>query len=292
VPRSLPGADDPRRERAFAELYAMQAMQVAAVDQIIGETIAHLKAVGAWDAATLVVTSDHGIDITPPNFTRRIRDDNEDGVLRVPLFVKAPGQTEGETRDEPATTLDIVPSLIDVLGIETDWELDGHSLFDDSAADYERALGDDDFEDGLDYVARQQADLRPGDGWSSVVGIGENGDLVGTPVADHAVGARSGLSWTYDDAEALADPAAAGGRAPVNLRGVVTAPGADPPAGDLVVALDGVISGTIGGYAPAEGEGWSFSGVLGPEVEDGAREVVAYEVERRGSTVTLHPLVP
>jgi hypothetical protein len=78
----------------------------------------------------------------------------------------------------------------------------------------------------------------------------------------------------------------------VNLRGVVTAPGADPPAGDLVVALDGVISGTIGGYAPAEGEGWSFSGVLGPEVEDGAREVVAYEVERRGSTVTLHPLVP
>ncbi len=61
-----------------------------------------------------------------------------------------------------------------------------------------------------------------------------------------------------------------------------------PP--DLVVALDGVISGTLGGWV-ADGDQWRFTGLLGPEVEGGAREVVAYEVERDGDTVTLHPLV-
>ena len=290
LPNELPGADNPRHERAFAELYALQAMQVAAVDQLIGDMVAHLKEVGAWEGSTLVITSDHGIDITPPNFTRRIRDDNEAGVLRVPLFVKAPGQTGGEVRDEPATTLDVVPSLVDLLDIETGWEFDGHSLFDRSPPGYERALRGDDFEDGLDYVVRQQTNLRPGDGWSSVVGIGEHGDLVGTAVADHAVAAPSALTWTYDHAEELADPALAGGWAPVQLRGTVTAPGDEPPAGDLVIALDGVISGTTGGWKASDGGGWAFTGVLGPEIEGGADEVVAYEVERSGGTMTLHPL--
>lgn len=289
VPATMPDPGEPDHERAFAELYAMQAMQVAAVDQMLGELVAHLRATGAWDTGTFVLVSDHGIDITPPRFSRTVNDENEDGVLRIPLFVRAPGLTPGEVRDEPATTLDVLPSLIDILGIEADWELDGHSLFDGSEPGYERALSTGTFEEGLGYVARQQAHLGPGDGWTSVLAIGENGDLVGTAVADHRVGTPSRLSWRYDQAAELADPAAAGGMAPVQLRGTVA--GSDEPPPDLVVALDGVISGTIGGYLPHD-DGWAFTGVLGPEIAGGAAEVTAYEVERRGRKTTLHPLVP
>ncbi len=64
--------------------------------------------------------------------------------------------------------------------------------------------------------------------------------------------------------------------------------GAEPPP-DLVVALDGVISGTVGDYV-RDADGWAFRALLGPEVEGGARGVVAYEVERRGDVVILHPL--
>lgn len=291
VPGTMPPPDDPRHERAFAELYGMQAMQVAAIDQMVGEIVAHLKQTGAWDTGTFVLLSDHGIDITAPNFTRTVRDEdrNEDGILRIPLFIKAPGQTAGEVRDEPATTLDVLPSLIDILDIEAGWDMDGHSLFDGSEPGYDRVLSSDSFEDGLDYVARQQEHLPEGDSWASVLAIGEQGDLVGAQVADHDVGAPSDLAWNGDVvAEALADPAAAGGVAPVQVRGHVSGTDDEPP--DLVVALDGTISATIGGYTRID-EGWGFTGVLGPEVEGGADEVVAYEVERTGDRVTLHALV-
>ncbi len=291
VPDTMPPPDDPRHERAFAELYGMQAMQVAAIDQRVGEIVAHLEQTGAWDTGTFVLLSDHGIDITAPNFDRVVSaaDRNEDGILRIPMFIKAPGQTAGEVRDEPATTLDVLPSLIDILDIEADWDMDGHSLFDGSEPGYDRALSGDSFEDGLDYVARQQAHLPEGDGWTSVLAIGEQGDLVGTRVTDHDVGTPSELAWNGDVvAEALADPAAAGGVAPVQVRGHVSRTEDEPP--DLVVALDGTISATIGGYTRID-EGWAFTGLLGPEIEGGADEVVAYEVERAGGRVTLHPLV-
>ena len=84
-------------------------------------------------SATVVVTSDHGIDITPPGFTRTESADNLDELFRIPLFIKAPGQTQGELRDDPASTVDVLPSLVDLLDIETDWSFDGHSLFDGSA---------------------------------------------------------------------------------------------------------------------------------------------------------------
>lgn len=59
----------------------------------------------------------------------------------------------------------------------------------------------------------------------------------------------------------------------------------------MVVAVNGTLAGTIGGYLPA-GDAWQFTGHLAPFFEDGRNEIVAYEVERDGGTITLHPLVP
>ena len=64
----------------------------------------------------------------------RVTEENGEEVFRVPLFVKAPGQSTGETRDDSAQNIDVLPSIVDLLGAEVDWEFDGHSLFDDSAA--------------------------------------------------------------------------------------------------------------------------------------------------------------
>src|SRR5690606_1336292 len=104
VPDEMPAPGEPDHERAFAELYALQAMQVGAVDRMIGELVHHREQQGAWDDALVVVTSDHGVAISPPHFTRSITDATRDEVLRVPLFVKTPGQVRGETRDDPAST--------------------------------------------------------------------------------------------------------------------------------------------------------------------------------------------
>ena len=88
-----------------------------------------------WADTLLVVTSDHGTNLTPPDIGRmKVTDANREEVYRVPLFIKVPGQVEGEIRDDSVQNLDVLPSIVDLLGAEVDWEFDGHSLYDGSTA--------------------------------------------------------------------------------------------------------------------------------------------------------------
>ena len=57
---------DPGYEFTFRELRAHQFLQIGAVDRMVGHLVGRLKALGAWEEATVVITSDHGVDITPP----------------------------------------------------------------------------------------------------------------------------------------------------------------------------------------------------------------------------------
>src|SRR5690606_20111023 len=135
-------------------------------------TIDHLVSVGAWDDAMEVVTSDHGIDATYPGFIRQEAGDNLDELYRIPLFVKAPGQTEGEVRDDPASTVDVLPSIVDLLGIEVAWDFDGHSLFDGSEPGFERKVTT-----GVDAAMRvaagHAAQYPRGEGWADLAAVGE-----------------------------------------------------------------------------------------------------------------------
>jgi hypothetical protein len=283
----LPEVDDPAYGFRFRQVYVMQAMQVGAVDVLLGEMIDHLEAVGAWDDALVVVTSDHGIDMSAPGFTRREDGSNTDELFRVPLFVKAPGQSEGVVDDAPASTVDILPSIIDLLDIETDWEMEGHSLFDGSEPSIDRHVQGG-VEAPMLLAAAHEAQFPRGDDWVGLAAVGEGEDLVGTPVGAYRGGVASELSWVLEDEEVLEDLSLAVDRVPYVMEGTVSGGVGRPP--ELVVAVNGTLAGTLGGYL-ADGDSWSFTGYVAPFFEDGRNEVVAYEVERTGGTVTLHPLV-
>jgi Sulfatase len=286
-PNMVPAhADDPGYDFIFRELYALQAMQIGAVDQMIGQLMEHLEATGAWDDTTLVVTSDHGIDITPPGFTRTQTPDNTDELFRIPLFIKAPGQTKGAIDDAPASTIDVVPSLVDLLGIEAEWTFDGHSLFDGSTPTTDRLVTGG-IEAAQQVARRHTAQFPRGEGWDDLAAVGEGQDLVGRRVADVEVGAPSELEVGFDRADLLSNLSASSGEVPYSLRGSLR--GADDTPPELVVALNGTFAGTIGGYRP-DGDGWLFSGLMANYFVDGPNEVVAYEVERTAGDVTLHPV--
>ncbi len=282
----LPPPDDPAYNFMFRQLYPLQAMQIGMVDKLLGETMDHLEAVGAWDESLVVVMSDHGIDMTAPGFTRSVDDSNAEEVFRFPLFIKAPGQTEGRIDDAPASTVDVLPSIIDLLGIETDWELEGHSLFDGSERAIDRRVASD-VEPAFRLAAAHQAQFPRGEDWLSLAAVGEGEDLVGNPVGDYRVGARSDLRWKPDASEVLEDLSIAEDPVPYIMEGQVTGSDGRPP--ELVVAVNGTLAGTLGGYL-ADGDAWRFTGYVAPLFEDGRNEVVAYEVDRAGGTVTLHPL--
>jgi hypothetical protein len=282
----LPAADDPAYDFMFRELYPLQAMQIGALDSLVGEMIDHLEETGAWDESLVVVTSDHGIDMTAPGFTRYEDDTNTDELFRIPLFIKAPGQTEGRVADAPASTVDVLPSLIDLLDIETDWPLEGHSLFDGSEPTIDRHVTGD-VEDAVAVAAAHGAQFPRGDDWVALAAVGEGEDLVGTPVDGHRVGDPSPLGWSLAHGDDLDDLSLADDRVPYIMEGTVSGTADRPP--ELVVAVNGSLAGTIGGYLPVEG-GWRFTGYIAPFFEDGRNEVVAYQVERAGGDVTLHPV--
>jgi hypothetical protein len=136
----------------------------------------------------------------------------------------------------------------------------------------------------FDVAARQAALFPRGEGWDDLAAVGEAEDLVGRSVDELELGAPSQLAVSFDRRDLLADLSLSG-QVPYSLRGAVTGSEAAPP--ELAVALNGTVSGTIGGYRP-DGGRWLFSGLMANYFVEGANEVVAYQVERQGGPVVLH----
>jgi hypothetical protein len=268
--------------------YQMHSMQVGATDTAIGELVDHLQSLPTWEETLLVVMSDHGLSLTPPDMGRNMTDANREEVLRMPLFIKAPGQTEGEVRDDSAQTIDVLPSIVDLLDIRTDWEFDGHSLFDGSEAHTTPPVSAD-IAPALAIAAQRSEQFPHGDGWTGLAAVGDNGDLVGRSVAEFGQGEPSAYRAQLSQADLFGELPTDDGRAPfvVSGRAWGAAGSAAPP--ELLVAVNGQLAGVVGGYRPDRSQ-WKFTGFVGDVYRDGANEVALYEVTRSGADVTLRPV--
>ncbi len=288
LPESPSRASD---EFAIRQQYQLHAMQVGAADALVAELIGHLRAVGAWDDALLAVLGDHGTSFTGPDLWRKTTDHNREEVLRMAMFVKAPGQTEGEIRDDPAQTIDLVPSIADLLDAETDWEFDGHSLYDGSEAHTAPKVATD--VDAVFEIARRRAEWFPqGDDWIGLAAIGDHGDLVGQRVSTLEVEEPSAYRVQLAQEGVFKRLPTADGRMPYVLAGSLDNDDNDgarrvPP--ELVIAVNGRVAGVTGGYRRDGGE-WEFTAYVADFYRAGANEVAFYEVARTAGGVALQPL--
>ena len=132
--RAVSSTNAPGRngERWFNGQLATQAwqrhlLQVGYTDRLLGTFIARLHKVGLWDKALVIVTPDHGISFRGGDLRRRPTHENLAELGFTPLFVKYPGQSEAQVVDSRhVTTLDILPTIADVLGITIPWHIGGH----------------------------------------------------------------------------------------------------------------------------------------------------------------------
>jgi Sulfatase len=121
-------------ERWFNGQLATQAwqrhlLQVGYTDKLLGKLVARLHRVGLWDKALVIVMPDHGISFRGGDLRRRPTKSNLAELAFIPLFVKYPGQTQGRVVDSRhASTLDILPTIGDTLGVRIPWHVDGTSL--------------------------------------------------------------------------------------------------------------------------------------------------------------------
>ena len=114
---------EPHHSR-FTEPYTAE---IAFADEQLGQVIAELKAQGEFENTLIVVTGDHGeglLDHGEPTHSLLIYD----SVMHVPLIFVMPGEPPGRRLDQLASTVDIMPTVLELLGQPIPDDVQGKSL--------------------------------------------------------------------------------------------------------------------------------------------------------------------
>jgi hypothetical protein len=95
----------------------------------------HLKEEGLYDKALIVVAADHGVAFPRRRERRRLTRQTAAEIAPVPLLIKAPGQQRGKTDDAWVSTIDILPTIFDLLELDPKVKMDGKSAFSEEVQD-------------------------------------------------------------------------------------------------------------------------------------------------------------
>ena len=271
-------------------------LQVGYTDLALGRILDRLEETRLYDESLVVVVADHGVSFRPNGERRRVEPGNMEEIAFVPLFVKPPGQTDGETVDAPARTIDIVPTIADVLGVEVPWDLDGRSLQAAGDGDGDVAVGTsagevvqgdlDELVARRDHVLARQVELfGEGNDTPGLFGIGPRPDLLGRPVGALALAAGGGPTFSsYGGSDYDPDSPVA----PVRVYGRID--GA-PPGQDLAIAVNGRIVAVTRSF---EHDGDTLVTAVTPEdaYRPGTNSVRLFLVEGSGESTVLQELPP
>jgi arylsulfatase A-like enzyme len=115
-------------ERVLADLNALYDAEVAYADAAFGALMAELERRHLVQDAAIVFVSDHGEEFFEHGSWEHGKTLHSE-VLRVPMIARFPGDAPRGTRVSTiARQIDLVPTLLEVVGLPTPGDLDGRSL--------------------------------------------------------------------------------------------------------------------------------------------------------------------
>jgi hypothetical protein len=266
--------------------------QLEYTDRLLGDAMTALADAGGYDDALIVVTSDHGHSFTPGAAGRRL-DAAERAAAElawVPLFIKAPGQTEGVVDDRNWQHVDLLPTIAAYAGVTVPWKVDGLSARAGQRADptkvyveYEDVTDRRVLEAGL--FERMIADPGaypplPPEPLPWLVGTA----VAGYPVTTGPVGSQ------VEDLPAFDDVRPASGQLPALVVGTV--PGDVPAGTPVAIALNGRIAAVVPVVTGAGGD-LRFAGLIIDEARfrAGANHLELFLVHDQGAALERLPLV-
>ena len=109
-------------------LHQRHILQTGYTDVLLGKMFDQLRANDWYDKAMVVVLADHGFSFQPGEPPREISENNYAELMAIPMLIKYPGQKAAQVSKIDASTLDLLPTIADVLDINVPWEMQGTSL--------------------------------------------------------------------------------------------------------------------------------------------------------------------
>jgi Sulfatase len=276
-----------------------QLLQLGFVDRMLGRVVARLKSQGMYDDTLIVVTADHGFAWKVGVQTRRSVDlSNVDELGPVPLIVKPPGRPARHVNRALARTLDVTPTIADVLNVPLGYRADGRSAFS-RAVRARRAVSivKRDFSEIVRLpartwkarraavVRRRLRELGSGDWASLFTAFGPHRELIGREVAHvrSATRARATLSL----ARSFANVRRRSGVVPTQIAGRIhgSGPGRER---DIAVAVNGRIA-AVGRSFHLRGQTVESYSVMVPEdsLHEGRNRIEVLEVADSGRMALL-----
>jgi len=279
-------------------LYQRHLLQTGFADHELGELIRHLKKIGLYDKSLVVVAADHGVAFDLHKRDRRtLTRANAEEVGPIPFFVKAPGQKQGKINGTYAESIDILPTIFDVLNVNPKVKMDGRSAFSnfDKHRGRIRILQRNTFKPlyfGFgEWQVRRKAQLDRklrifgdgADGPLRLFRIGPDQGLLFKPVSSFNVSSGSGASFVAPQEFRQVDLRSP--TVPVHVTGHLKG---IPTGRDLAIAVNGTIEATTVSFHTAVSNDVVFAAMV-PEssLHQGRNSVEVLEIEPGGSLKRL-----
>ena len=270
-------------------------LQTGYVDNQLVRFLELVRDTSWYDDALVILMADHGIAFTATGHVRAGSEENIDDIAYVPLFVKTPGQSVGRIDDRPASLFDVLPTIVDVLEVESSWQMEGVSLLDEQPDRSRRRVFD-----GVnvielppnpemeDEIARKGALFGSGEGWDSVYNYGPYRDLPGRSVETLARETESAAIEIVDESlYGRVDPGT--GVVPALVRASVSSAKVTSDTW-LAVALNGSVAATarVHGWTP---QGAEFTVIVPPSsFVTGVNRIALHRIEDTDEGPVLHHL--
>lgn len=278
-------------------------LQLQFADHQLGKLIDKLKADGTYDKSLIVVAADHGVALQKARRDRRrLKADTVGEIASVPVIVKAPNQKQGKVDDAYVETVDILPTMFDVLNIDPKVDMDGSSAFSDKVQNRDelRMFQRNNFEplkvSPQEFQAQRKAALdhktevfgTGADGRERLYRIGPNRDLIGKSAASLDPQPQGDVSAELQDAGNYDDVDPDSDFLPTHPVAIVSG-GQAGETRDVVIAVNGTIQASTETFSLATDPDQELISAMIPpwSLKAGKNEIAFYEVLPDGTLRAL-----
>ena len=120
------------REQDIRHIRALYDNEIRYVDHYFGKLIETLEAKDLMKKTVILLWSDHGEELMERGAIQHGASVYEE-LIHVPLIIYLPGYKTPVRRQELVQSIDIAPTILDILGLESVEDFQGISLFSDKA---------------------------------------------------------------------------------------------------------------------------------------------------------------